>query len=46
MFKKIFGTLTLAAFVFGVTAQTSISKNLANACSCAWYYHNGDGWSN
>ena len=46
MFKKIFGTLTLAAFVFGATAQTSIPKNLANVCSYLCCEHDGDGWDN
>ena len=46
MFKKVFGTLAALAFVFGAASQTSIPKNLADACSYVCCEHDGDLWPN
>ena len=46
MLKKVFGTLMAVAFVFGAAAQTSIPKNLVNACHYICCEHNGDMWGN
>ena len=46
MLKKVFVTLAAVALVFGAVSNTSIPKNLADACSCACCDHNGDGWDN
>lgn len=46
MLKKVFVTLAAVALVFGAVSNTSIPKNLADACYCVCYDHNGDGWDN
>lgn len=46
MLKKVFVTLVAVALVFGAVSNTSIPKNLADACYCVCCDHNGDGWDN
>lgn len=46
MLKKVFGTLALVAFAFGVVSQTSIPENLVDGCYFVCCEHDGDVWSN
>ncbi len=46
MTKKVCSTLAALSLVFVGFSKTNIFKNIANACSCICYAHNGDTWDN
>lgn len=46
MFKKVFGVVMAAAFMFSLTPKASnIASSVSDVCSYACCDHDGDGWS-